>query len=76
MYGIFQLSWALLLLFVRKDVKRNIAIINAAVITGILVVISILVYHLMGTTTGLWQLFCAAVIFVYTVSVQLNLDHS
>jgi hypothetical protein len=67
MYGIFQLSWALRLLFALKDVERNIAIINTAVITGALVVTSILVYHFIGTTKGLWQLLCAAVILVYTL---------
>jgi len=72
MYGIFQLSWALLFLFALKDVERNIAIINAAVITGALVVISILVYHFIGTTTGLWQLLCAAVIFVYTLLLFIS----
>jgi hypothetical protein len=70
-YGIFQLSWALLLLFALKDVEKNIAIINAAVITGALIVISIFIYYFMGTTTDLWQLLCAAVIFVYTLLLFL-----
>jgi hypothetical protein len=32
LYGIFQLSWAILFLFALKDVEKSLAIINAAVI--------------------------------------------
>jgi len=65
MYGIFPLSWAVLFLFALKDVERNIAVINCAIITAALVIISILVYHFVESTTGWFHWLSAAVIFVY-----------
>ena len=65
MYGIFPLSWAILFLFALKDIEKNIIVIKCAIITGALVVISILAYHFIETTTGWFHFLSAAVIFVY-----------
>lgn len=67
LYGIFPLGWAVLFLFALKDVERNIAIINGAIITAALVIISIVVYHFIETATGWFHWSSAAVLFVYNV---------
>ena len=65
MYGIFPLSWAILFLFALKDIEKNIVVVKGAIITGALVVITILAYHFIETTTGWFHFLSAAVIFVY-----------
>jgi len=65
MYGIFPLSWAILFLFALKDIEKNIVVVKGAIITGTLVVITILAYHFIETTTGWFHFLSAAVIFVY-----------
>ena len=65
MYGIFPLSWAILFLFALKDIEKNIVVVKGAIITGVLVVIAILSYHFIETTTGWFHFLSAAVIFVY-----------
>jgi len=67
LYGIFPLGWAVLFLFALKDVERNIAIINSAIITAALVIISIVVYHFIETATGWFHWSSAAVLFVYNM---------
>lgn len=67
LYGIFPLGWAVLFLFALKDVERNIAIINSAIITAALVIISIIVYHFIETATGWFHWSSAAVLFVYNM---------
>lgn len=67
LYGIFPLGWAVLFLFALKDVERNIAIINGAIITAALVIISIVVYHFIETATGWFHWSSAAVLFVYNM---------
>jgi hypothetical protein len=67
MYGIFQLSWAVLFFFALRDAKRNIAIINAGIITGALVTISIVAYQFIETPTFWWQWLSAALILVYSL---------
>lgn len=67
LYGIFPLSWAVLLLFALKDVEKNRAIINAAIVSGVLVVISIVVYHFVEAGKGWFHWLSAAIILVYTV---------
>lgn len=37
LYGIFQLSWALLFYFAQKNPEKNLAIIHSAIVTGSLV---------------------------------------
>jgi hypothetical protein len=66
MYGIFPLSWAILFLFALGDIKKNIVVVNCAIITGALVIISILAYQFTKTTTGWFHLVSAAVIFLYS----------
>jgi len=65
MYGIFPLSWAILFLFALKDIEKHIVVVKGAIITGALVVITILAYHFIETTTGWFHFLSAAVIFVY-----------
>lgn len=72
MYGIFQLSWAVLFFFALRDVKRNIAIINAGIITGALVVISIVAYQFIETPTFWWQWLSAILIFVYSLLLLIK----
>jgi len=67
LYGIFPLGWAVLFLFALKDVEKNIAIINSAIITAALVIISIVVYHFVESTTGWFHWLSAAVLLVYNV---------
>ena len=64
LYGIFPLGWALLFLLALKDVRKNIAIINGGIITGALVIISIVIYHFVEGTTGWFHWLSAAVIFL------------
>jgi len=65
LYGIFALGWAVLFLFALKDPERNIAIINGAIITGALVIISIVVYHFVEGTTGWFHWLSAVVLLVF-----------
>jgi len=65
MYGIFPLGWAVLFLLALKDAEKNIAIINGAIITGALVIISIVVYHLVESTTGWFHWLSAVVLLVF-----------
>lgn len=65
LYGIFPLGWAVLFLFALKDVEKNIAIVNGAIITGALVIISIVVYHFVKTTTGWFHWVSGVVLLVY-----------
>jgi len=67
LYGIFPLGWAVLFFFALKDVEKNIAIINSAIITGVLVIISIVVYHFIEAATGWFHWLSAVVLLVYNV---------
>jgi hypothetical protein len=71
LYGIFQLSWALLFLFALKDVEKNLAIINSAIITGALVVLFFVVYWIAVIKSGGYLLLNAAFLLVYTVLLFL-----
>ena len=71
LYGIFQLSWALLFFFALKDVEKNIAIINDAIITGALMVIFLVVYHIAKVKTGWFLLASAAVLLIYTALLSI-----
>jgi len=55
LYGIFPLSWAVLFFLALKDVQKNIIVINGAIITGALVIISIVAYHFVFKATGLFH---------------------
>jgi len=67
LYGIFPLGWAVLFLFALKDVEKNVAIINAAIITGAFVILSIVVYHFAESTTGWFHWASAVVLFIYNL---------
>ncbi len=71
LYGIFQLSWALLFFFALKDVEKNIAIINSAIFTGALTVIFLVVYHIAKVKTGWFLPASAAVLLIYTALLYM-----
>lgn len=71
LYGIFQLSWALLFFFALKDVEKNLAIINSAIITGALVVGFFVVCRFTAIKSGRYFLLNAALLLVYTVLLFL-----
>ena len=67
LYGVFALSWAILFFFALKDIEKNIAIIKAAIVTGILTVISILVYGFVFKATGAFHWISAVILLVYSL---------
>jgi hypothetical protein len=67
LYGVFALSWAILFFFALKDIEKNIAIVNAAIITGILTVISIVVYGFVFKATGAFHWISAVILLVYSL---------
>ena len=71
LYGIFQLSWALLFFFAMKNVEKNLAIINSAIITGILVVVFFVIYQLAVIKSGWFLLINAAFLLSYTLLLFL-----
>lgn len=71
LYGIFQLSWAVLFFFALKDVQRNLAIINSAIITGAAVVVFFVVYQFAAIKPGWYLLINAAFVLVYTILLWL-----
>ena len=71
LYGIFQLSWAVLFFFALKDVEKNLAIVNSAIITGVVVVVFFVVYQFAVIKSGWYLLLNAAFLLVYTVLLFL-----
>jgi hypothetical protein len=71
LYGIFQLSWALLFYFALKDVEKNLAIINSGIITGVMVVIFFVIYQFVVIKSGGYLLLNAAIVLSYTVLLFL-----
>ena len=71
LYGIFQLSWALLFFFALKDVEKNLAIINVGIITGVMVVVFYVIYYFAVIKSGGYLLINAAILFIYTVLLFL-----
>jgi hypothetical protein len=71
LYGIFQLSWAILFFFALKDAEKNLAIINSAIITGSLVVVFFVVYQFAIIKSGSYLLLNAALLLFYTVLLFL-----
>ena len=67
LYGIFPLGWAVVFLFALKDVEKNVAIIYSAVITGLFVIISIVAYHFIESTTGWFHWASAGVLLIYNL---------
>ena len=71
LYGVFPLSWAVLFIFALKDVEKNIAIVNVGIITGILTVISIVVYHFVFKATGGFHWISAAILLIYSALLYM-----
>jgi len=71
LYGIFQLSWAFLFFFALKDVEKNLAIINSAIITGVMVVVFFVAYQFAVIKSGWYLLLNAAFLLFYTVLLFL-----
>lgn len=71
LYGIFQLSWAVLFFLALKDVARNLAIINSAIITGLGVVVFFVVYQFATDKSGWYLLVNAAFLLVYIMLLYL-----
>ena len=71
LYGIFQLSWALLFFFALKDVGKNLAIINSAIITGAMVALFFVIYQFVVIKSGWFLLVNAALLLSYTVLLFL-----
>ena len=71
LYGIFQLSWALLFFFAQKDPEKNLAIINSAVITGAMVAVFFIIYQIAIIKSGWHLLLNAALVLVYTALLFL-----
>jgi hypothetical protein len=67
LYGVFPLGWAIPLFLALKDIEKNIAIVNAGIITGILTFISIVVYGFVFKATGAFHWTSAVVILVYSL---------
>jgi hypothetical protein len=72
LYGIFQLSWALLFFFALKDVEKNQAIIHSGIITGTLVAVIFVVCHFAGIKSGSYLLLNAALLLVYSLLLVLR----
>jgi hypothetical protein len=66
LYGIFQLSWAVLFIFALQDIEKNMAIINGAIITGALVALFFVVYKFAAVQSGKYLLVNAALVLVYS----------
>jgi len=71
LYGIFPLSWAILFFFALKDPEKNIAIINAGIITGILTVVSIVVFHFVCKATGSFHWISAVIMLVFSILLYI-----
>jgi hypothetical protein len=69
-FGIFPLGWAVLFLFAVKDIQKNIAIINSAIITGASVIIATLIYFFTVDITLGWFIWLSlAVLVVYNLAL-------
>jgi hypothetical protein len=69
-FGIFPLSWAVLFLFAVKDIQKNLAIINSAIITGASVIIATLIYFFTVDITLGWFIWLSlAVLLVYNLAL-------
>jgi hypothetical protein len=67
LYGVFPLCWAILFFFALRDIEKNIAIVNAGIITGILTVISIVVYGFVFKATGAFHWTSTAILLVFSL---------
>lgn len=67
LYGVFALGWGILFLFALKDIEKNMAIINAGIITGILTCISVVAYGFLFKATGVFHWASAVILLVYSL---------
>jgi hypothetical protein len=67
LYSVFPLSWAILLFLALKDIEKNVAIVNAGIITGILTAVSVLVYGLSFKVTGAFRWISIVILAVYSL---------
>jgi hypothetical protein len=72
LYGVFALSWAILFFFALRDIEKNIAIVNAGIITGILTVISIVVYGFVFKAAGAFHWTSAAILLVFSLLLYFS----
>jgi hypothetical protein len=72
LYGVFPLGWAILFFFALKDIEKNIAIVNAGIITGILTAISIVAYSFIFKATGMFHWISAVIILVYSLLLYFS----
>jgi len=72
LYGIFPLGWAILFFFALKDIEKNMAIINSGIITGFLVIISVVVFHFVQSATGWFHWVSAAILFVFNLLLLIS----
>jgi len=70
-FGIFPLGWAILFFFALKDIEKNMAIINGAIITGVLATISIVVYGFIESAGGWFHWLSAVVLLALNVLLFL-----
>ena len=71
LYGIFQLSWAVLFIFALQDVEKNLAIINGAIITGVLVAAFFVVCQFTAIKSGGGLWLNAGLVLIYTALLFL-----
>ncbi len=70
MFGIFPLGWAVLFFFAVKDIQKNLAIINSAIITGVSLIIASLIYYFtVDIEMGWFMWLSLAVLFVYNLAL-------
>jgi hypothetical protein len=62
LFGIFPLSWAVLIFFALKDVVKNRAIIDSGVISAALLIIAFLVYHFTVQAVKSWFFWLSIVV--------------
>jgi hypothetical protein len=67
LYSVFPLGWAILLFLALKDVEKNIAIVNAAVITALLTAVSILVFGSIFKTLSTFSWMSVVILVVYSL---------
>jgi hypothetical protein len=69
-FGIFPLSWGVLFLFAVKDIQKNLAVINSAIITGASVIIATLIYNFTVDIMLGWFIWLSlAILFVYNLAL-------
>jgi hypothetical protein len=67
LYGVFPLGWAILLFLALRNAEKNIAIVNAAIITAILTAVSILVFSSLFKVTSMFSWVSVAILVIYSL---------